>query len=251
MIDARRRRGADRHALDLKEPKLAPERPPRARRAGLKARDVALYIYTSGTTGMPKAAKITHMRAQLYMRAFAGATGAKAEDMVYCALPLYHSTGGLCGVGSALLNGGTLVLRRKFSATHFWDDIADHGCTMFVYIGELCRYLVNQPPHPKERAHQLRLAFGNGLRPDVWDRVSGALRRSATFWSSTARPKATCRCSTSTASPARSDACRPICASNFAVRLVKFDVEAEAAGARRRTACASMPSPAKSAKRSA
>ena len=160
--------GENRKQLDLKNPKLPPERPPRSVRAGQTSRDVALYIYTSGTTGMPKAAKITHVRAQLYMRAFAGATNAKAEDKLYCALPLYHSTGGLCGVGAALLNGATLVLRRRFSATHFWGDVADHGCTLFVYIGELCRYLINQPPHPKERAHKLRLGFGNGLRPDVW-----------------------------------------------------------------------------------
>jgi fatty-acyl-CoA synthase len=151
----------------LKEPKLAPERPPAFRRAGIKADDVALYIYTSGTTGMPKAAKITHMRAQLYMRSFAGATKANAEDKIYCVLPLYHATGGLCGVGAALLNGGTVVLRRKFSATHFWDDVVDHDCTMFVYIGELCRYLVNQEPGERSR-HKLRLAFGNGLRPEVW-----------------------------------------------------------------------------------
>ncbi len=122
----------DRHALDLKEPKLAPERPAKARRAGQKARDVALYIYTSGTTGMPKAAKITHMRAQLYMRSFAGATKANAEDKIYCVLPLYHATGGLCGVGSALLNGGTVVLRRRFSASHFWCDVIVNSCTMFV-----------------------------------------------------------------------------------------------------------------------
>src|SRR5262249_31095181 len=108
-------------ALDLHNPRVAPPRPDRSVRAGLKSRDVAFYIYTSGTTGMPKAAKITHVRAQLYMRAFAAATACTPEDRLYCALPLYHSTGGLCGVGAALFNGATLVLRRKFSATHFWD----------------------------------------------------------------------------------------------------------------------------------
>jgi fatty-acyl-CoA synthase len=41
-------------------------------------------------------------------------------------------------------------------------------CTCFQYIGELCRYLINSPPHPQERAHHLRLACGNGLRSDVW-----------------------------------------------------------------------------------
>jgi fatty-acyl-CoA synthase len=158
----------DIRRLDLRAPPLPPARPNRAVRAGITAGDVALYIYTSGTTGMPKAAKITHARAELYMRAFAAATGAHAEDRLYCALPLYHSTGGLCGVGAALLNGATLVLRRRFSATQFWDDVTEHGATIFVYIGELCRYLVNQPPHRLERAHKLRLAFGNGLRPEVW-----------------------------------------------------------------------------------
>jgi fatty-acyl-CoA synthase len=137
-------------------------------RGDLRAKDLALYIYTSGTTGLPKAARVTHMRVQLYMRGFAGSTGAVDSDRIYITLPLYHATGGLCAVGAGLLTGGSLVLRRRFSASAFWDDIVQEGCTMFVYIGELGRYLVNQPEHPLERDHKLRLAFGNGLRPDVW-----------------------------------------------------------------------------------
>ncbi len=140
-------------------------------RYGLTAKDVALYIFTSGTTGLPKAAKMTHMRAQMMMRGFAGATAATEKDRIYCALPLYHATGGLCAVGAALLNGGTLLLKKKFSATQFWDDVVAEGATMFVYIGELCRYLVNQPEREIERQHKLRLAFGNGLRPDVWAKL--------------------------------------------------------------------------------
>ena len=142
--------------------------PDRSVREGMKARDVALLIFTSGTTGMPKAARITHVRAQLYMRGFAGATDAKASDRIYVALPLYHATGGLCALGAAFLNGGSVVLRRRFSASHFWNEVAAEDCTMFVYIGELCRYLVNQPPAEDERRHKIRLAFGNGLRPDIW-----------------------------------------------------------------------------------
>jgi fatty-acyl-CoA synthase len=144
-------------------------------RYGVTAKDTALYIYTSGTTGLPKAARIPHTRAQAYMRGFAGSTDAKAEDKVYIVLPLYHATGGLCGVGAALLNGGQIVLKRKFSASQFWDDIAQHRCTMFVYIGELCRYLVNQPEHAAERT-PLKLAFGNGLRPDVWEKMQQRFR---------------------------------------------------------------------------
>ena len=144
------------------------ERPDRRMRRGLKARDLALLIYTSGTTGLPKAARVTHVRAGLYMRGFAGATGARASDRIYVALPMYHAVGGLCAMGAALLNGASVALRESFSATHFWGDIVAERATMFVYIGELCRYLVNQPPHPSERAHGLRLAFGNGLARDVW-----------------------------------------------------------------------------------
>ena len=143
-------------------------RPNRSIRAGLTNRDTALYIYTSGTTGLPKAARITHARARTYMRAFAGATAATDKDVTFNVLPLYHSTGGLVGVGPALLNGGRLVLRKRFSASSFWPDVKASGATLFVYIGELCRYLVNCPEHPDERRHRLRLAFGNGLRPDVW-----------------------------------------------------------------------------------
>jgi fatty-acyl-CoA synthase len=137
-------------------------------RGELRAKDLALYIFTSGTTGLPKAARVTHMRVQLYMRGFAGSTGANEKDRIYITLPLYHATGGLCAVGAALLTGGCVVLRRKFSASSFWDDVVGEACTMFVYIGELGRYLVNQPEHPLERDHKLRMVFGNGLRLDVW-----------------------------------------------------------------------------------
>jgi fatty-acyl-CoA synthase len=219
--------GAGEHeTLNLKEPKLAPAAPPKSRRAGLKSKDIALYIYTSGTTGLPKAARITHVRAQLYMRAFAAGTGAKAGDVIYCALPLYHATGGLCGVGAALLNGGTIVLRRRFSASHFWDDIADHGCTMFVYIGELCRYLVNQPPHPKEGVQKIRLAFGNGLRPDVWNefKTRFAIEDILEFYGST---EGNVSMFNFDAQPGAIGRVPHYLRKRFSVRLVKFDVEAE------------------------
>jgi fatty-acyl-CoA synthase len=226
VIDAAGELGDAQRALDLKTPKLAPEAPPRSLRTGLKARDTALYIYTSGTTGMPKAAKIAHTRAQLYMRAFAGATGANAGDRIYCALPLYHSTGGLCGVGAALLNGATLVLRRKFSASHFWDDVAEHDCTLFVYIGELCRYLVNQPPHPKERAHLLRLGFGNGLRPEVWSELETrfGLTRMLEFYGSTEGNVSLFNFDGKVGAIGRVP---PYLRSRFPMKLVQFDIEAE------------------------
>lgn len=144
-------------------------RPDRSHRETLRAKDLCLYVYTSGTTGLPKAAKLSHARLQSIMRAFIAPCRVTARDRVYIALPLYHSTGGICAVGIAMNTGAAIVLRKKFSAKAFWDDCADQGVTVIVYIGELCRYLINQPKHPKEAAHKIRTGFGNGLRPDIWE----------------------------------------------------------------------------------
>ena len=167
---------SDRRGLDKPVRGGSSVRPSKSAREGLTNRDTALYIYTSGTTGLPKAARIPHSRARTYMRAFAGATRSTPEDRIFNVLPLYHSTGGLVGVGAALLNGARLVIRKKFSASTFWPDVRSSGATMFVYIGELCRYLVNCPPHEDETKHKLRLAFGNGLRADVWPEFQSRFR---------------------------------------------------------------------------
>ncbi|MDP1556652.1 MAG: long-chain-acyl-CoA synthetase [Hyphomonas sp.] len=144
------------------------KRPDRSARAGLLGKDLCLYVYTSGTTGMPKAARLTQARTQGMMRSFIAPCRITPKDKVYITLPLYHGTGGLCGIGQALLTGATAIVRRKFSASAFWDDAVAEQATAIVYIGELCRYLLNSPPHPKERAHRIRTGFGNGLRPEVW-----------------------------------------------------------------------------------
>ncbi len=137
-------------------------------RRRLTIEDRALFIYTSGTTGLPKAANMNHYRIMLAANAFAGVMNTRAQDRMYDCLPMYHTAGGLVATGALLVRGGSVVLREKFSAREFWEDIRRWDCTIFQYIGELCRYLVNSPPSPKERAHRLRLACGNGLRADVW-----------------------------------------------------------------------------------
>jgi fatty-acyl-CoA synthase len=202
-------------------------RPPRCGRAGLTARDTALLIYTSGTTGLPKAARISHMRAQLYMRGFAGATGATPADRIYLTLPLYHATGGLCATGAALLNGASVALRGTFSASHFWDEVRAEGATMFAYIGELCRYLVNHPPAANERGHKLRLAFGNGLSRDVWREMLDrfAVPRVLEFYGSTEGNVSLFNFDGGLGAVGRIP---PWLAPLFNVALARFDVEAQA-----------------------
>ncbi len=154
--------------LQIQLAKHSTDRPDPAIRSHIRGSDTCLYIYTSGTTGLPKAAKITQMRIRGTSRTAIALSGVKAGDRVYNVLPLYHITGGGMGITGPLYVGATVILRRKFSASAFWDDATDNGANLFVYIGELCRYLVNAEPHPKETSHQLRAGFGNGLRGDVW-----------------------------------------------------------------------------------
>lgn len=200
--------------------------PDRSVREDMRAGDTALLIYTSGTTGLPKAARITHVRAQLYMRGFAGATGAEKTDRIYVALPLYHATGGLCALGAALLNGGSVVLKRKFSASHFWGDVTNEGCTMFVYIGELCRYLANHPHDEDETRHKIRMAFGNGLRPDVWPVLKQRFRipEILEFYGSTEGNVSMFNFDGKEGAIGRAP---KWLRNRFNVRLIQFDVEAE------------------------
>ncbi len=162
--------------IDLVADGLSGEPLGAAERPALTIEDPALYIYTSGTTGLPKAANINHYRVMLACFGFAGVMGTKRSDRNYMCLPMYHTAGGLCAIGSLLVNGGSVYIRERFSVREFWDDIVNNDCTMMQYIGELCRYLVNAPPNPNETRHKLRLACGNGLRPDIWEEFKNRFR---------------------------------------------------------------------------
>ncbi|XP_033927799.1 long-chain fatty acid transport protein 1 isoform X1 [Melopsittacus undulatus] len=131
--------------------------------------DRLFYIYTSGTTGMPKAAIVVHSR--YYRIAAFGYYAYKMhpDDVLYNCLPLYHSAGNIMGIGQCLIHGLTVVIRKKFSASRFWDDCVKYKCTIIQYIGEICRYLLNQPVREAEAQHRVRLAVGNGLRPIIWE----------------------------------------------------------------------------------
>lgn len=135
---------------------------------GPRLSDRALCIYTSGTTGLPKAANISHRRIMTWSYWFAGILNTSASDRMMNCLPMYHSVGGIVAIGSVLVSGGAVVLQEKFSAQRFWDDVVRWDCTLFQYIGELCRYLLKASENPNERTHRLRLVCGNGLRADIW-----------------------------------------------------------------------------------
>jgi fatty-acyl-CoA synthase len=138
--------------------------------------DRALLIYTSGTMGLPKAANISHARIMQWSLWFAGLLNAAPGDRMYNCLPMYHSVGGVVATGAMLSSGGCAVIGDRFSASSFWNEIVRWDCTLFQYIGELCRYLLHAPPASAETEHRVRMCCGNGLRGDIWDAFKSRFR---------------------------------------------------------------------------
>ena len=157
-----------RWAEPLRLPNVPVPPPEPCVRASCRSTDTLVHIFTSGTTGMPKAARLTHLRffsAIVLPYLFELAP----TDVLYCCLPMCHTA----AVGAFCICwwlGIPMVLARRFSVSSFWSDVVAHRCTLVQYVGELCRYLLHAPPCEHERAHAVRLFFGNGLRPDVWPR---------------------------------------------------------------------------------
>ncbi len=160
--------------------------PDKAVRAEVCAGDPHVFIYTSGTTGLPKAAKMSHLK-YLTTGSAGLMAGLTRNDVMYCALPLYHSAGGAMAVMATIGAGATMGLRRRFSASEFWEDVDRFGVTAFQYIGEFCRYLLNQPVHPKEKTHRIKFVVGNGLRPEIWEEFQSrfAIPRVVEFYGAT------------------------------------------------------------------
>ncbi|KAK6422467.1 hypothetical protein LTR95_016673 [Oleoguttula sp. CCFEE 5521] len=143
---------------------------PEDRRTGIQVSDTKGLIYTSGTTGLPKGTILRTGRWLLTARSMATYLELKPSDKFYTCLPLYHGAAqGLCTT-PVLWAGASMTLGRKFSHKTFWPEVSASRANRLQYVGELCRYLVNAPLHPLERQHRVNEAWGNGMRPDVWER---------------------------------------------------------------------------------
>jgi acyl-CoA synthetase (AMP-forming)/AMP-acid ligase II len=145
-------------------------RPSDLLRSGSKLTEMEMLLYTSGTTGLPKGAVISFMKLAGGPVIFKGWLALKPSDRLYTCMPLYHSTGLILGAALVIVSGASLVLGHKFSRTSTWNEIRESKATCFQYVGEMCRYLLSSPLSLDDKNHNLRLAFGNGLRPDVWNK---------------------------------------------------------------------------------
>uniref|UniRef100_A0A667WWQ2 long-chain-fatty-acid--CoA ligase n=1 Tax=Myripristis murdjan TaxID=586833 RepID=A0A667WWQ2_9TELE len=140
---------------------------PHSLRSHITFKTPAVYIYTSGTTGLPKAAVVNHNRLLIAL-AVLSSNGVTSDDNLYLNLPLYHTAGFIVGFIGPIETGSTIILRRKFSASQFWDDCRKYNVTVVQYIGEVLRYLCSTPKRDNDKDHKVRLAFGNGVRAEIW-----------------------------------------------------------------------------------
>ncbi|ERF76582.1 hypothetical protein EPUS_05855 [Endocarpon pusillum Z07020] len=158
-------------------------RAPDSARSHIRPRDPAILIYTSGTTGLPKPAISSWNKFNVggaFTASWMGLRPATSQkpDRFYSCMPLYHSSAAMMGLSNCLINGTTFVLGHRFSSSKFWKEVRECEATVLQYVGEMCRYLLAAPPeadpdNPSEnldKKHKIRIAFGNGLRPDVWER---------------------------------------------------------------------------------
>jgi len=216
--------GFDRFDFELE--RLPAETLSSAERPLVTVHDRALYLYTSGTTGLPKAASISHARLLHWSLWFAGMLQTGPADRLYDCLPMYHSVGGIVAPGAVLAAGGSLVIRKQFSASRFWQDIVQWDCTLFQYIGELCRYLLHTPENPSEHRHRLRMCCGNGLGPDIWDDFKSRFHipRILEFYAATEGNVSLFNVEEKSGSLGRIP---PYLAHRFPTSLVRFDIETE------------------------
>jgi len=131
--------------------------------------DPLAYVFTSGTTGLPKAAIVPHYKMTATGYLFGEwAAQLTSDDIFYICLPFFHSTALQTSWSACFITGAAVAVGRKFSTSRFWDEIRKYNATGFSYVGEICRYLMNQTPTPDDLNNSVRSVIGNGLRPEIW-----------------------------------------------------------------------------------
>ncbi|MFW9875429.1 MAG: AMP-binding protein, partial [Candidatus Thorarchaeota archaeon] len=136
-----------------------------------KLRETCTYIFSSGTTGLPKAIIMWNIRIiNQTLSTSIETSRLNSDDVIYITVPLYHNLGFGISWTAAWFTGAAVALREQFSASNFWKDIHKYGVTFTTYVGEIPRYLLNQPVSEYEKNHKLKNMSGVGLQKPIWEK---------------------------------------------------------------------------------
>ncbi|WP_321393729.1 AMP-binding protein [Emcibacter sp.] len=131
--------------------------------------DPCAMMFTSGTTGPSKGAVVPHNYQLVMAEIICGMGEYTAEDRLYNALPLFHGNAQTLSTMPALISGASMVLKNRFSASSFWDDVRKYGCTEFNYIGGILAILLKAEPGPDDADNPLRVLVGAGANKQVFE----------------------------------------------------------------------------------
>jgi fatty-acyl-CoA synthase len=130
--------------------------------------DLLMLIFTSGTSGDPKAVRCTHHKLASPGVMLADRFGLGADDVVYMAMPMFHSNAMMAAWTVALHARAGIAMRRKFSASGFLPDVHKYGITYSNYVGKPLSFIASTPEVPNERDNTLKIMYGNeGSAPAV------------------------------------------------------------------------------------
>ncbi|HSG78014.1 MAG TPA: AMP-binding protein [Acidimicrobiia bacterium] len=130
--------------------------------------DELVYImYTSGTTGPSKGVMHVNRSALWNAYAWLDIVSLDHTDVAYSMFPLFHVTARSAVVSSSMWAGSKVVMRDRFSASEYWDDIREVGATWFGYMGAVIHLLWKQPPRPDDADNPVTRAFGAAAPPEV------------------------------------------------------------------------------------
>ena len=153
---------------------------------------MSMLIYTSGTTGLPKPAVVSWGKAGIGGGTMERWLPLKKNDIIYTCMPLYHSAASVLAFCAALEGGNGIAIGKKFSHKTFWPEVRASNATIIHYVGETCRYLLAAPESHLDKKHNVRMAYGNGLRPDVWKTFKNrfGIQTIGEFYAATESPSA-------------------------------------------------------------
>lgn len=133
-----------------------------------------IIIYTSGTTSLPKAVPCAHVKMPGAGFMVQKDVRLTRKDRGYISMPLFHSNAWYIGILPQMIAGCSFVLKRRFSARAFEEDMLEYGVTFLNYVGQPLHYIIDAlekkygsgeavekalARHPK---NLFRLAYGNG-----------------------------------------------------------------------------------------
>ena len=143
---------------------LAPHRGaalPTAEQYPVSPKDQFLLVFTSGTSGAPKAVITTQGRLDFVATSMNFLVEITPADVTYISMPLFHSNALFTAWGPSLVQGATVALRRKFSASEFLSDVRRYGATYFNYVGKPLAYVLATPERPDDADNPLVRGYGN------------------------------------------------------------------------------------------